>query len=84
MPETHELDVDFEVVGTDTNDDEVPVVPRMPNVVSRRGHRVKLIALIHDVPRPDRTTRVSMTAIVNVLQNTLLGRKGDVSRLFQK
>lgn len=84
--ETHELDVDFEVVavvGGVRGDMEVPVNPRLPNVVSRRGHKLKIIATIRDVPDPTGTTEITMNARVSVLNNAVMGDKGDLSRPFQ-
>jgi hypothetical protein len=82
MPEQedHELDVDFEII----EDPEDLVFPRLPNVVSHRGHRVKIIATVHDVPQPDRTTDITLSAFVNVLNNALLNEKGHICHPFQQ
>jgi hypothetical protein len=82
MPEQekHELDVDFEII----EDPEDLVFPRLPNVVSHRGHRVKIIATVHDVPHPDRTTEITLSAFVNVLNNALLNEKGHICHPIQQ
>lgn len=81
MPEReeHELDVDFEVI----EDPEDLVFPRLPNVVSHRGHKVKITAVIHDLPHPERTTEITVGARVHVLNNAIMGEKGHVTLPFQ-
>jgi hypothetical protein len=75
----HELDVDFEVI----EDPEDLIFPRMPNVVSHRGHGVKIITTIRDVPHPERTTEITLSATVHVLNNAILNEKGHVCHPFQ-
>lgn len=81
MPE-HSLDVDFVIVAQDDNGD-VPVHPRMPNVVSRRGHKLKIVAVVRDLPDAAIPSRVTVHAEVFVLNNAAMGDEGDVSRPFQ-
>jgi hypothetical protein len=76
----HELDVDFEII----EDPEDSAFPRLPNVVSHRRHRVKIIATVHDLPFPDRTTKITLSAIVNVLHYELISEKGHVARPFER
>lgn len=83
--DTHELQIDFEIQGINSHDDEVPVRPRLPNVVSRRSHRIKIIGTIYDVPDPTAVTIVRLTdAVVNVFSNAVMGGKGDLARPSQE
>lgn len=77
--EDHELDVDFEII----EDPEDLVFPHPPNVISHRGHSVKIIATVHDLPHPERVTEINMVAMVNVLGNAILNEKGHISKPFQ-
>lgn len=77
--EEHELDVDFEII----EDPEDLVFPRLPNMVSHRGHRVKIIATVHDVPHPEMSTDITMLASIQVLNNALLNEKGHICYPFQ-
>lgn len=54
----NKLDVDFEVI----EHPEDVLFPHQPNTVSRRGHRVKLSAIIREVP--DNTTRIKFKATI--------------------
>lgn len=76
----HELDVDFEVI----EDPEDPAFPRLPNVVSHRGHRVLITATVHDLPEPDTDseTTIKFSATVNALESPLMGERGHVSHPF--
>jgi hypothetical protein len=80
----HRLDVDFELIAVN-DQGELPVRPRLPNVVSRRGHALKIITRIHDVPNEadEFPVEVTINATVNVLANPIMGGEGDVSRLRQ-
>ena len=80
--EQHTLDVDFTLVAVN-NQGDVPVRPRLPNVVSRRGHAVKIIAQVRDVPDGEFPMDVSITAHVSVLNNPCAGDEGDLSRRFE-
>jgi hypothetical protein len=83
--ETHELQIDFEIQGVDFQGGEVQVRPRQPNVVSRRGHRVKIIGSIYDVPDPTAATIVRLSdATVDVFSNAVMGEKGDLARPSQQ
>lgn len=75
----HELDVDFEII----EDPEDLVFPRLPNVVSHRGHRVKIVATVHDVPHPERITDIKLLASIHVLNSALLNEKGHICHPFQ-
>ena len=77
--EEHELDVDFEII----EDPEDFTFPRLPNVVSHRRHCVKVIATVHDLPFPERTTEITLSAKVNVLYYELLNERGHGCRPFQ-
>lgn len=81
MPERpeHELDVDFEVI----EDPEDRIFPRLPNVISHRGHRVKIAAIVRDLPHPERPTEIRLRASVFVLNNAIMGEKGHVAHPFQ-
>jgi hypothetical protein len=59
--------------------------PRLPNVVSHRGHRVKILATIRQVPEPEpeEVTTVSLKARVLVLAPQTMGENENVSRLAQ-
>jgi hypothetical protein len=74
----HELDVDFEVM----EDPEDLVFPRLPNVVSHRGHRVKITAIVRDLPEPDTETKIMFRVTVNVLNSSIIGEKGHISHPF--
>jgi hypothetical protein len=78
--EEHELDVDFEII----EDPEDSAFPRLPNVVSHRRHRFKVIATVHDLPFPERTTEITLSAKVNVLYYELLNERGHSCRPFQR
>jgi hypothetical protein len=80
--EQHKLDADFTLIAVDDQGD-VPVHTRPPNVVSRRGHALKIIAQIRDVPNEDFPVDVSIIAQVSVLGNPNTGDEGDVSRLSE-
>lgn len=83
--ETHELQIDFEIQGIGHDDKEVPVRPRLPNVVSRRSHRIKIIGTIYDVPDPTLVTIVRLAgATVDVFGNAVMGAKGDLARPAQQ
>lgn len=85
MPDTevHEFDVDFEIVAVNESG-EVQTRPRQPNVVSRRGHAVKIIAKIRDIPETEGPTEVTLKADVLVLANAVMGEEGDIARPFQR
>lgn len=78
--EEHQLDVDFEIV----EDPEDSAFPRLPNVVSHRRHKVKVIATVHDLPYPERKTDITLSAKVNVLDHELINERGHISRPFQR
>lgn len=80
--EDHILDVDFRIVAVN-DQGEVPVHPRLPNVVSRRGHALKITAWVRDVPYRDNEFPVTVTldrAEVSVYRNPDMGEEGDISR----
>lgn len=84
--EKHELEVGFEIQGVDDKNNEVQVRPglHLPNVVSRRGHRVKIIVSVFDVPDPTMKTIVRLqNATVNVFSDAVVGNKGDLARPSQ-
>lgn len=85
MAEKHELQIDFEIQGVDDDGNEVPVRPRLPNVISRRGHQIKIIGSVYDVPDPTKETIVRLEdATVNVFSNAVMGAKGDLARPSQE
>jgi hypothetical protein len=73
--EEHKLDVDFEIIEDPVDEH----FPRLPNVVSHRGHKVKILAVIHEVPNPDVATRISLNASVYVFGRETMGRQQHVS-----
>lgn len=77
--EKPELDVDFEIV----ENPEDPTFPRLPNVISHRGHRIKIIATVHGVPYPEKETDITMSASVHVLGSGLLNEKGHICHFIQ-
>jgi hypothetical protein len=72
-----ELDVDLDVF----EQPETPNFPRRPNVVSRRGHKVKFNVGINDVP-PE-TQFVTISAKVFTYGPEHLGPKAHASRARQ-
>jgi hypothetical protein len=74
MSNKKKLDVDFEVI----EEPEDVLFPRLPNVVSHRGHKVKIVAIIRDVPAQPMT--ISLRARVLVLDRETIGEKEHISR----
>src|SRR6185503_10169779 len=68
------VDVDLDVF----EQPETPNFPRRPNTVSRRGHRVRFIVYVHDVP--EETKVVTISASVFTYGPNHLGQQSHVSR----
>jgi hypothetical protein len=76
MSDKNKLDVDFEII----EEPEDELFPRLPNVVSHRGHSVKIIAIIRSLPEPQEGRTISLRARVLVLDKKTMGAKGHISR----
>jgi hypothetical protein len=71
--EVHKLDVTFEVIEHPRDDN----FPHSPNVVSHRGHQLRITAIILDVP--EGTQRVKLQADVLVYGPETLSANGYTS-----
>jgi hypothetical protein len=71
--EEHKLDVDFEVMEYPRDE----FFPRMPNIVSHRGHQLRITAIIRDVP--EGTTHIGLQADVLVYGAETISEHGHAS-----
>lgn len=75
MAHDNELDIDLDVFEQPMT----PNFPRRPNVVSRRGHRVRFIVYINEVA-DEETKHVTISASVFNYGPNHLGQESHVSR----